>query len=275
MKLKILAIGDIIGRPGRRVIRETLPGLKKAWNIDCVIANVENSAGGFGITHPIYSELLRSGIDLMTSGNHIYDKKDTATWIDSADRLVRPMNYPPGNSGRVQARFTTESGHSICVINLMGRVFMNPYDCPFRGVNAWLKEHDGNASTPRNEIVLVDIHAEATSEKQAMGWHLAGKVSAVWGTHTHVPTADARILEEATGFITDLGMTGPYDSVIGMQRKSVLNGFYTMQRNHFEVAKQDLRMAGCIFEIDSETGRCTGTNPVFKSLQDLENEIHP
>jgi metallophosphoesterase (TIGR00282 family) len=273
--LKILAIGDIIGRPGRRVIRETLPSLKKAWNLDCVIANVENSAGGFGITHPIYSELIRSGIDLMTSGNHIYDKKDTVAWINSAERLVRPMNYPPGNQGHIQARFTTESGHSICVINLMGRVFMNPYDCPFRSVDTWLKEHDSHSSASGNEIVLVDIHAEATSEKQAMGWHLAGRVSAVWGTHTHVPTADARILEEATGFITDLGMTGPYDSVIGMQRKSVLEGFYTMQRNRFEVAKQDLRMAGCIFEIDSETGRCTGTTPVFKSLQDLENEIHP
>lgn len=263
MTLKIMAIGDIIGRPGRRVIREIIPALKKKLALDCVIANVENSAGGFGITHKIYSELLRSGIDLMTSGNHIYDKPETISWIDSTDRLVRPLNFPPGSPGPTSASFTTPSGQKLTILTLIGRVFMKPYDCPFREIDIWLDNR------PKDEIILVDMHAEATSEKQAMGRHLAGRVSAVWGTHTHVPTADARILDNSTGFITDLGMTGPYNSVIGMKTQPVLEGFKTLQKTSFEVANDDLRLACCIFEIEESTHRCTSIQSMVSPLEDL------
>ena len=267
MTIRIMAIGDILGRPGRRIIREFLPGLREKWNIDCVIANIENSAGGFGITHKVYSELLRYGIDLMTSGNHVYDKADTVSWIEDATSLVRPYNYPPGSPGKTSASFTTASGTVVTVLNLLGRVFMKPYDCPFRGFDQWLDQHS------ENDIVLVDVHGEATSEKQAMGWYLAEKVSAVWGTHTHVPTNDARILSDHTGFITDLGMTGPYHSVIGMKIPGVLEGFKTMKKNRFEVANGDLRLGCCIFDIHEDTKKCTRVTPLVKSYDELVNEI--
>lgn len=266
MTIRIFAIGDVMGRPGRRVLRETLPELKEQLAIDCVIANVENAAGGFGITHKVYSELLRYGVDLMSSGNHLFDKPETETWIDSTDRLVRPLNFLPEDPGPTSVTFEAK-GKTIRLLTLMGRVFMKPYDCPFRAMNTWLENR------PSNEIVLVDMHAEATSEKQAMGWHLSQRVSAVWGTHTHVPTADARILDSHTGFLTDLGMTGPYNSVIGMRKESVLPGFLTLKKNRFEVAKDDLKLSGCLFDIDADTTQCTRVQPFHRSLDDILKEI--
>ncbi|PIE02511.1 MAG: TIGR00282 family metallophosphoesterase [Acidobacteria bacterium] len=267
MTVKVLSIGDVLGRPGRRIIREFLPAIKNKWELDCVVANIENAAGGFGITHKVYSELKRHGVDLMTSGNHIYDKPETRTWIDDTPDLIRPMNFPPGSPGQDQACFTTASGVVIKVINLIGRVFMKPYDCPFRAADNWFNGQE------KDYITLVDFHAEATSEKQAMGWYLAERASAVWGTHTHVPTNDARILNQHTGFMTDLGMTGPYDSVIGMKIPAVLDGFLTLNRTRFEVASGDLRLGGCLFEFDSASRKCRSIQSVHLSYQDLKAEI--
>ena len=264
--IRILAVGDIIGRPGRRLLGKTLPALTAAYDIDGTVVNVENAAGGFGMTRDIYREFDEMGIDCQTSGNHIFDKKGYEEWILWAPKLLRPENFTPGSAGKGFGLYTLGNGVKIGVVNLIARTFMKPYDCPFRAaepiVEALLKE------TP---IVLVDFHGEATSEKMAMGWFLAGRVSAVWGTHTHVPTADARILNDHTGYITDLGMTGPYDSIIGMNKHPVIRGFLTLGRTRFEVAKDDVRLGGCLFDIDQETGRCAAVEGVFLSAAELQN----
>ena len=262
--IRVLAVGDIIGRPGRRFLREHLPLLRSVYDLDRVIVNVENAAGGFGVTWEIYQEFLAMGVDYMTSGNHIFDKKGYETWFDRASLLLRPENFPPGAAGKGSGFMTLSGDLKLAVVNIIGRVFMKSYDCPFRAVDNLLDQ-----IRPVTPLILVDFHAETTSEKMAMGWHLAGRVSAVWGTHTHVPTADGRILDGFTGYQTDLGMTGSYQSVIGMERDPVIEGFLTLNRARFTVAKDDVRLGGSLFDLDLETGRCLAVEGLFLSAEEL------
>jgi metallophosphoesterase (TIGR00282 family) len=247
--MRVLAIGDVVGRPGRRIVQERLPQLKREYEIDFVVANVENAAAGFGVTPSVVGELLTAGIDVLTSGNHIFDKKEVFQIIETEPRLLRPANYPPGVPGRGIWSGTSAAGHPITVINLQGRVFMQPSDCPFRTVQALLNE-----LSPQ-QIILVDMHGEATSEKRAMGWYLDGRVSFVFGSHTHVPTADETILPRGTAYITDLGMTGPYDSVIGIDTAQILDRFLRGMPRKFDVASGDVRLCGALVEIDETTFR--------------------
>lgn len=249
--MRVLAIGDVVGRPGRRIIQERLPHLKREYEIDFVVANVENAAAGFGVTPSVVGELLAAGIDVLTSGNHIFDKKEVFQIIETEPRLLRPANYPPGVPGRGVWSGTSAAGHPITVINLQGRVFMQPSDCPFRTAEALLNE------LPPEQIILVDMHGEATSEKRAMGWYLDGRVSFVFGSHTHVPTADETILPRGTAYITDLGMTGPYDSVIGIDTAQILDRFLRGMPRKFDVASGDVRLCGALVEIDETTFRAT------------------
>lgn len=262
--VRILAVGDIIGRPGRRTLSQGLRNLRQYYHLDGVVVNVENAAGGFGMTREIYDEFCEMDLDCMTSGNHIFDKKGYDEWMSFAPLLLRPENFPPGSAGKGYDFYTLGNGVKIAVLNLIGRTFMKTYDCPFRAADAVLDEI--RKVTP---IILVDFHAEATSEKMGIGWYLAGRVSCLWGTHTHVPTADARILKEHTGYLTDLGMTGPYDSIIGMVKEPIIEGFITLARNRFEVAKHDCRLGGAIFDIDTETGRCLQMEGLFLTEEQL------
>lgn len=250
--MRVLVIGDVVGRPGRRILREKLPDLRRALEVELVVANVENAAGGFGITPDVAQELLATGIDVMTSGNHIFDKKEAIPLLEAEPRLLRPANYAPGVPGRGVWSGRSAGGHPITVINLQGRVFMHPSDCPFRTVDALLRE------IRQPQAILVDMHAEATSEKVAMGWYLDGRVSAVFGSHTHVPTADERILPQGTAYITDLGMTGPYESVIGIRREQILERFLRGMPQRFEVASGDVRLCGALIEIEEQTYRAVG-----------------
>lgn len=263
--LRVLAVGDIVGRPGRRFLKESLPILRDATQFDALVVNVENAAGGFGLTEDVYQELELLDIDCMTSGNHIFDKKGYEDWMDCAPSLLRPENFPQGSVGRGSTIVPLGNGLKLGVINIIGRTFMKPYDCPFRAVDEVLDEM--RAETP---LILVDFHAEATSEKMAMGWYVSRRASAFWGTHTHVPTNDFRVLENHTGFITDLGMTGPYDSVIGMEKTNVIEGFVTLGRARFDVAKKDPRLGGCLFDLDPETGRCLWLQGLFLGTDDME-----
>lgn len=249
--MRILMIGDIIGRPGRMALEELLPGLREEHRPDLVIANVENAAAGFGITASVGREILDAGVQIMTSGNHLWDKKGSEEYIDSETRLVRPANYPPATAGRRYA--ITEVGDiRVGVLCLQGRVFMPPLDCPFRELDRLLEELEDEA-----DLFVLDFHGEATSEKQAMGRYADGRVSVVVGTHTHVPTADERILAGGTAYQTDLGMTGPFDSVIGMDDEAVLKRFLTGMPSRFEVAQHDVRLSGLVVEIDEWSGQAT------------------
>ncbi len=225
--------------------------LKKRLLIDALIVNVENAAGGFGMTREIYHEFEDMGVDVMTSGNHIYDKKGYDEWMMWAPKLLRPENFPSGSPGQGYGLYKLAGGFEIGVLNIIGRTFMKPYDCPFRAADRVLAE-----LRERTPVIFVDFHGEATSEKMAIGWYCCNRASAVWGTHTHVPTADARILEGFTGYQTDLGMTGPYDSIIGMVKEPVIDGFITLGRNRFEVARNDVRLGASLIDVDKETGRC-------------------
>jgi 2',3'-cyclic-nucleotide 2'-phosphodiesterase len=248
--MNIFFIGDIVGNPGRRAVEELLPRVVDQYFIDLVVANGENASGGIGITPPVADELLGHGIDLLTSGNHIWKHKEIRPYLDDTDRLLRPANYPPESPGRGYAVVETAAGEKVAVINLEGRVFMNTLDCPFRTVDRVLKE------LPKElKAILVDMHAEATSEKQALGWFLDGRVSAVVGTHTHVQTADARVLPAGTGYISDAGMTGPVDSVIGMRREIILERFWSQLPQPFKVAGGNIQLQGVLLKID-EQGRC-------------------
>jgi metallophosphoesterase (TIGR00282 family) len=248
-KVKFLFLGDIIGKPGRRSLRRYLPLLVDRYSPSLVIANGENAAGGSGITEEIGRELLTE-VDVLTSGNHIWDKKETLTYFEKEPRLLRPANYPPLNPGKGFYVHELSSGIKIAVVSLQGRVFMEPIDCPFRAADEILSIL--GKITP---LIVVDIHAEATSEKQAMGWHLDGKVSAVIGTHTHVPTADERILPQGTAYITDVGMVGAYNSVIGMRREQALARFLTGRPQRFEPAKDGMVVGSVFVELDAETGK--------------------
>ncbi|MCS6803609.1 MAG: TIGR00282 family metallophosphoesterase [Acidobacteriota bacterium] len=254
--MRVLLIGDVVGRPGRRVVREHVPLLKTENHIDLIVANVENAASGAGLTPATAEELFAAGIDVMTSGNHIFDRKEVLNLMEHEPRLLRPANYAPQVPGRGIWTGTTVGGHRVCVINLQGRIFMAPSDCPFRTVDRLLEQIEP-------QIVLVDMHAEATSEKIAMGWYLDGRVSAVFGTHTHVQTADETILPGGTAYITDLGMTGPYDGIIGMQRDLVLDRFLRGMPARFEPAVHDVRLCGAIVEISDETYRAVAIERIM------------
>jgi metallophosphoesterase (TIGR00282 family) len=250
MPVNILFIGDIVGRPGRQALGQVLHKLVDKYQVDLVVANGENSAGGFGITPDTARELFDLGVHVITTGNHVWDKKESSGFLDREPAVLRPANYPPGVPGHGSALVTTSGGVKIGVLNLEGRIFMSPIDCPFRAADqevARLK-----AETP---IVLVDFHAEATSEKASLGWYLDGRVSAVIGTHTHVQTADERILPQGTAYITDAGMTGAFDSVIGVRKDEPIQRFLTQLPVKFEVAKKDIRLNGFQVTIDEVSGK--------------------
>jgi len=248
--MKVLFVGDIFGSAGRKIAKELIPKIRDKFDIDICIANGENMAGGFGITESSYQEIMQSGVDIMTGGNHSFDKKESYALFDEEPYLLRPDNYPPEQPGKGWCVYSNSKGQKLGVINLMGRTFMDPLDCPFRRANELydkIKE-----KTP---CVFLDFHAEATSEKMAMGWHMDGRASCVVGTHTHVQTADERILDQGTAFLTDSGMTGPYDSVIGVKKEIVLNRYIYKRGARFESAKGDPWLCGLIVEIDESTGK--------------------
>jgi metallophosphoesterase (TIGR00282 family) len=249
--ISVLFIGDVVGRPGRRVLREHLAELRRKYLLDVVIANVENAAAGFGVTRKIVDELFDLGVDVMTSGNHIWDKRETLDFIDHEPRLLRPLNYPPGTPGDGCYMFGLDNGKQLAIINLMGNVFMHPaLDCPFRGIDTTLRD-----VSVRTRAIIVDFHAEASSEKMAMAWHLDGRVSAVVGTHTHIPTADERILPQGCAALSDVGMTGCYASVIGMDPDLSVQRFINKLPMRFQVANGKASLKGVLLRIDSVSGR--------------------
>jgi 2',3'-cyclic-nucleotide 2'-phosphodiesterase len=250
--MRILILGDVMGRPARRAVRDIVPGLVKKEEIDLVVANAENAAGGMGVDIKSAKELLAAGVEVMTSGNHIWKKKEIYSFLDDQDSLIRPANFPAGAPGRGWCLWQ-RNGSRALIINLQGRVFMpNHVEDPFRCVDEILKERGG-----QSRVVIVDMHAEATSEKYAMGWYLDGRASIVYGTHTHVQTADERIFPGGTAYITDLGMCGPLDSVIGMERESVIRGFMTQLPRQFEVAQDNVVLQGVIADVDEESGKAS------------------
>lgn len=255
--MRILMIGDIVGRPGRRAVRETLQTIRQELKLDAIIANGENAAGGNGITGEIANDLFEYGIDLLTMGNHVWDKREAVSYIDKEIRIVRPANYPPGTPGRGAGIYNI-NGHKIGIINLSGRVYLSTLDCPFRLADDLL-------ASLRNEarIIIVDFHAEATSEKMALGWYLDGKVSAVLGTHTHIQTADERVLPKGTAYISDVGMTGPRDSILGVKTELVLEKFTTQMPVRFEVADGPYQFNAVVVDIDETTGTATDINRIF------------
>lgn len=248
--MRLLMIGDIVGKPGRRAVKQNLPGLVAQFSIDTVIANGENAAGGNGITRDVAQELFSSGVDVITMGNHVWNQKEIFNYINQETRIIRPANYPPGAPGRGCGVFSTKKGLDLGVINLSGRIFMQELDCPFRKANELVTELSN-----RVDVIFVDFHAEASSEKMAMGWHLDGRVTAVCGTHTHVQTADERILPGGTAYISDVGMTGPMNSVIGVKKELVIEKFITQMPRRFEVAEGLYQFNAVLVEIDDESRR--------------------
>ena len=248
MKLNILCIGDIVGRPGRRVLADKLKELVTAREIDCVIANAENAAGGSGLTPQIYNKLLHYGVNLVTLGDHAYRKKEIIETLEKREDIARPANWSELAAGRTVAIYKTGKGPTVAAIPLIGRLFMKPAECPYNAIDKLLPKASSQA-----EIIFVDFHAEATSEKVAMGYHLDGRVSCVFGTHTHIPTADEKILPKGTAYITDIGMTGAHNSVIGRGVESVLKSFRTRMPVPFEVATEDVKMNGILVTVDSNT----------------------
>ncbi len=250
--MRILLIGDIVGKPGRQIIVAALPGLIAREQLDLVIANGENAAGGSGITPSIYEELLGAGVDVVTLGDHIYRRAEIEPVLRSKTNIVKPANFPAEAPGREVAVATARNGVQVAVLSLLGRVFMRPVDCPFKAADRVLA-----AVAVEVRVRVVDFHAEATSDKQLMGRYLDGRVSAVLGTHTHVATADEQVLAGGTAFQCDVGMTGPYDSILGRRVDRVLETTLTFNPTHFEVATGDVRLSGSIVEIDPATGRAT------------------
>lgn len=248
--MRVMVLGDVMGRPARRAVRDLVPSLIEKEEIDLAIANAENAAGGMGVDLKSAKELLSAGVQIMTSGNHIWKKKEIYSFLDEQESLIRPANFPAGAPGKGWCLWQ-HNGLRVLVINLQGRVFMpNHVEDPFRCVDRILKERGGNSP-----VVIVDMHAEATSEKYAMGWYLDGRASLVYGTHTHVQTADERIFPAGTAYITDVGMCGPFDSVIGMEKETVIRGFITQLPRQFEVAQDNVVLQGVIVDIDDESGK--------------------
>jgi len=258
--LTILCIGDIFGEPGRRALAHFLPRLRAELEVDLVVANVENAAAGFGVTPALARGFLDGGVDVMTSGNHVWDRKEIIEYIVKENLLLRPANYPRGAPG-VGSVVVKAGAHRVGVLNLQGRVFMAPIDCPFLTADAEVERLRGE--TP---VIVVDMHAEATSEKQAMGWYLDGRVSAVVGSHSHVQTADERLLPGGTAFLTDLGLTGPFDSVIGVDKELAIQRFLTGMPNRFEPARGRAQVQGAVIRIDSESGRARAIERIQREL---------
>lgn len=255
--MRLLFLGDVVGRSGREAVLEELPKLIARYRVDFVAVNGENAAGGFGITEKIFNELLDAGADCVTLGNHAFDQKEALVFIERETRLLRPINFPMGTPGKGAGHFKAKNGADVLVINAMGRVFMTELDCPFRAIDAELTACPLKTGA---DAILVDFHAEATSEKQAMGQFLDGRVSAVLGTHTHTPTADERVLPGGTAYITDVGMCGDYNSVIGMDGAEPLNRFITkIPRERFEPALGAATISGLAVEIDDHTGLAVRT----------------
>jgi len=259
--LRVLVIGDIVGKPGRQACLKIIPELRKSKNIDFVISNAENIAAGSSLTPSTIKDIFNAETDIVTLGDHTYRKKEAAALVEEDQRIVRPANYPEGAPGRGYVVTETPQGVPIAIINLMGRVFMEPLDCPFRKVKRILKEIKGQA-----KVIVVDIHAEATSEKVAMGWFLNGQASFVFGTHTHVQTADDQILNGGTAYLTDAGMTGPHRSVIGREIEPVLYKFVNQLPTKYDVATEDVRLCGAIVDIDADTGKGTHIERVQEKL---------
>ena len=253
----ILAIGDIIGSPGRRAVRELLPGLKHQYGIDFIIANGENVAGGLGLTLNTAEELFNAGVDIITSGNHIWVQKEIIPYLDSEMPILRPLNYPPGVPGRGYLVFN----HRLVVVNLIGRTFIGNFDCPFRAMDKLLAELE-----PKPAVVIVDFHAEATSEKMALGRYLDGRVSAVLGTHTHVGTIDAQLLPQGTAYVSDIGMTGPINSIIGDDTEAVLDRFLSMIPHRLTVGKGKVTFNAILVRVNEETGKATGIERICREV---------
>ena len=256
--MKVLAIGDIVGRPGRRAVNRYVRDLRRERGIDLVIANGENAAGGFGLSVVVARELLSYGVDVITSGNHIWAQRDIIPYLDEDVPVLRPLNYPPGVPGR--GYLMTDKA---LVVSLIGRTFMNPFDCPFRKMDSLLEE-----LTPRPTVIIVDFHAEATSEKVAMGRYLDGRVSAVLGTHTHVGTIDTKILRHGTGYVTDIGMTGPEDSIIGDDPEGVLQRFLTQMPHRLSVGRGRPVLNAVMVEVDESTGRAVAIERIQREMQE-------
>jgi 2',3'-cyclic-nucleotide 2'-phosphodiesterase len=262
--MKILFIGDIFGSPGRRAVRDLLPGVVTEHAPDLILANGENAAAGFGITPALTNELLAAGIEVLTSGNHIWDRKEIIPYLaEHPDgRLLRPANFPDGAPGQGFYLGRTRSSVPYAVLNLQGRIFMQSIDCPFRGADALIERIPDEV-----KIRILDMHAETTSEKIALGWYVDGRVTAVLGTHTHIPTADERVLPGGTAYITDVGMTGPYDSVIGIEKQMVIEKFLNQLPARFEVARDDVRLCGVLIEADPDSGRALSIRRIAVAAQ--------
>lgn len=260
--MKLLCIGDVVGAPGRKAVRELLPELRREFDIDVVIVNAENAAGGSGLTVETADDLLQQPVDMLTGGNHTWRYREVLGLLDRDPRILRPLNYPEGTPGRGFGFCESRAGIKVGVINLQGRVFMDPLPSPFEAADRAVDELKAVGC----QVIVVDVHAEATSEKRALGWYLDGRVSVVYGTHTHVATADEEILPGGTGYLTDLGMTGPYDSVIGVKKEQILERFLTMRPTSFGVAKHDVRLCGIVVEVDETTGRARHIERVRRPL---------
>jgi hypothetical protein len=259
--VRILFIADVIGKPGRQVVENVLPQIIEEENIQFVIANCENAAGGFGLTPKISREVFAVGVDVITMGNHVWARREISEIIEEKN-ILRPANFPPEVPGKGWAIIQASNGAKVGIINLMGRVYMSTLECPFRTADRIIEE-----ISRETKIIVVDMHAEITSEKVAMGWYLDGKVSAVIGTHTHVPTADERILPQGTAYITDIGMTGPRDSIIGIKKEIILKKYLTQMPIRFEVARGDLVFAGAVVEIEEKTGKAESIKRIAKPFE--------
>jgi hypothetical protein len=264
MSLKILFIGDVVGSPGRKIVSQALPRIIPRWDIGLVVCNAENAAGGSGLTINCHEELAEAGVDVFTLGDHAYRKDEVFTLFERSDRILRAANYPPDAPGAEWAIAEARDGTPVGVFTLMGRTFMKPVDCPFRAADRVLSGLDRSVRT-----ILVDVHAEATSDKQLLGRYLDGRVSAVLGTHTHVATADEQILPGGTAFQSDVGMTGPYDSILGRRYDRVLAATLTNVPHFFDVATGDPRLCGALVEIDTATGRATSIKRVDLRAEDV------
>jgi len=269
--MKLLYIGDIVGRAGRTFLARALPVLVKVYGCDLVIANAENAAGGSGLTPQIFEKLMRYGVNVVTLGDHCYRRREVMPLLAEKDNIVRPANLPPGAVGRGFTTVATTDGVTVGVVVLIGRLYMKPADCPFRAVDAALSQLKNKV-----DVTVVEIHAEATSEKIALGWYLAGRTAAVIGTHTHVPTADGAILPGGTAYITDLGMTGPYDSVLGRDKTAVIKSLVSGMPIVYGIADGDLRVGGLLVTVDTATGRAVQVEQLIvteQRIRDLEAEL--
>jgi len=255
--LLVLVIGDVIGKPGRRALNKLLPDLRQQYGLDMVIVNAENAAGGIGLTPATAAELLNAGADVLTSGNHIWAQKDIIPYLDGEMPILRPLNYPPGvpGNGYIVKR-------KVMVVNLMGRTFIGNYDCPFRTMDQLLTDIN-----PKPPIIIIDFHAEATSEKMALGRYLDGRVSAVLGTHTHVGTIDAQLLPKGTAYVTDIGMTGPIDSVIGDDSEAVIDRFLSMLPHRLSVGKGKTILNAIMVNIDKDSGKATSIERIYREVE--------